>query len=462
MSTEQRADPVTGRAAVLGRAARTTFDVIVVGGGINGVGILLDAATRGMRALLVERDDLAVGTSSRSSKLIHGGLRYLEHRRVRLVREALAERATLLRLAPHLVRLQRFVLPVAGPWWEPPYIGAGLSLYDLLGGRKGGSFRHIDRDELHRRIPALRLEGVRLAFAYSDGITDDARYVVAVARTAEALGADVLTQAQVTGLTRHQASPRHVEILDRLDGGSHLLRTRAVVDATGAFEADEPLFDTGGHIVLSRGSHLILRREAVAGTVGLTLRVPGRVVFLVPWLGSWMLGTTDVTHEGEVGSPRPTADEVRYLLDVASEALEVPIDRADVVGGFAGIRPLVGSPQDTTTTADLSREHRIVEPVSGLLAVRGGKFTTYRRVAAEVVDRVAAHLGRTGRSQSASVSLVGAAPRASLASIASDLVARGIEPEVAWSLAQRHGTEARDVARVVVAQGLTARLVPDT
>lgn len=446
--------PLELRQSTLHEAAANTFDLVVIGGGISGVGIALDAVSRGMSTLLVERDDLAVGTSSRSSKLIHGGLRYLEQFRFGLVREALGERRLLCRLAPHLISLERFVFPVVGGWWKVPYLGAGLTIYDLLGGRHGGRFDYLSKEDAHRRVPSLRLDAVRAAYEYSDGVFDDARLVVALARTARALEAQILTRAEMIELSNSAGSNR-VTLRDRIAGEELVVTSRAVVDATGPFFAEE---EPG--VVPSRGVHLVVARDRIESTAGMTIQVPGRVVFLVPWLGRWLIGTTDVRHTGPVDRPHASNEEIDYLFESVGEVLDVELSRADLIATYAGIRPLadIGESDDT---AELSRAEKITETVPGQFRVRGGKYTTYRRVAEKVVDRVAAHLGSSRPSVTADLPLVGAAPEPIQAGTEHTLTLAGWDPEEARRLVSRHGSEAAEVAEKAVELGLTGRLVPE-
>jgi glycerol-3-phosphate dehydrogenase len=447
--------PLEQRRAVWERARSETVDLLVVGGGINGVGIALDAASRGLSTILVERDDLAVGTSSRSSKLIHGGLRYLEQYRFGLVREALGERTLLGRLAPHLVEMERFVFPVTGAWWKVPYMAAGLTFYDMLGGRHGGRFHHLNRDEAMTRVPSLRAERLTAAFEYSDGVFDDARLVVALARTARSLGAGVITRVEMVELEEAAAGMSHVTVSDRLTGETGRVRAWAVVDATGAFSAD----DEAG-VAPSRGVHIVVPRDKVDASTGMTIRVPGRVVFLIPWLDRWLIGTTDVPHTGPVDRPRASADELEYLFHSVRRVLDVELGPDDIISTFAGIRPLADD-GESDDTAELSREERITEVRPGLFRVRGGKYTTYRRVAERVVDKVAARLAKGGPSMTAAIPVPGAAPAAALAASAEKLVESGMEADIARRLVRRHGSEAPVLAETARSLGLDHRLVPD-
>src|SRR4051812_34552141 len=276
------------------------FDVLIIGGGIVGCGALLDATSRGLRAALVERDDLAVGTSSRSSRLIHGGLRYLEQYHFGLVGEALAERARLLRNAPHLVRIEPFLFPLFGyPLVTRSFYQAGMTLYDVLGARRdGGWHRHRSVGATLAGVPALRRTKLRGSLVYHDAVHDDARTVLTVARTAEIAGGVVATRAAVESLIEEHGRVTGVHLRDRISGGPVVVRARAVVDATGAWAADpaSPLSGGSQKILPSQGSHLIVRRERIPSDIGLTMRVPGKGVFLIPWPRHWIIGTTDAPY----------------------------------------------------------------------------------------------------------------------------------------------------------------------
>ncbi len=453
--TRPEQSPLELRQAIWAQVDRQPWDVIVVGGGINGVGVALDAVSRGLTTLLVERDDLAVGTSSRSSKLIHGGLRYLEQFRFGLVREALAERRLLGQIAPHIIGMERFFLPVVGRAWRVPYIAAGLTLYDQLGGRHGGRFEVIDRDEARRLVPSLRFEQLSATFAYSDGVFDDARLVIALARTAHRHGAAILTRVEMTGVETTRAGGNVVTLSDAITGQTRDVHGRSIVDATGAFAA--------GHepgVAPSRGIHLVVPRAKIPCASGMTVTVPGRVVFLIPWLDLWLIGTTDVPHLGPIDRPHATADEVAYLFESLRSVLDIDLDESDVVATFAGIRPLADDGRDSDDTASLSREERISEPSPALFTIRGGKYTTYRRVAARVVDRVVEQLGRGGASVTSTLPIVGAAARPVLSRLQDALVDDGWQPDVVRRLVMRHGTEANEVAATAREMGLDGPLVP--
>lgn len=438
--------PLEARARDFERLASQTWDVLVIGGGIVGVGAALDAALRGARVALVERDDIGSGTSSRSSKLIHGGLRYLEQYQFGLVGEALAERRRLLRVAPHLVRLERFLVPVYGSPILVPYLGAGLTLYGALGAaRDGGWPRFLTRRTALALSPALRPKRLRGAYVYTDGVEDDARLVLAAARTARRAGAVILTRAEAGSVS--EGSPALIEVRDRLGVATPTVRARTVIDATGASQPD---VDT----VPSRGSHLVVPRERIPTEMGMTIRVPGRVIFIIPWGRHWIIGTTDVAHSGRTHRPSATRDEIEYLLGFTNEALDVALTMDDVVATYAGIRPLAARDRGgIVNTVRASREHRIHRRGS-VVSVRGGKFTTYGVIGREAVD---AALGRskTTRRGAATQPLVGAGSRAELAMVCGTLETRyRLAATLAERLVSRHGTHALDVARDSVRAGL--------
>ncbi len=438
------------------RLSERTWDVVIVGGGIVGAGALLDAATRGLEVALIEQDDIASGTSSRSSRLIHGGLRYLEQLQIGLVREALAERHGLLRNAPHLVSLQPLLFPIHGiPFLSKVFYDAGLTLYDILGARHdGGWHRRLSVDETLAVAPALRRRGLRGGLLYHDGMEDDARLALAVVRTA--LEAEtqpvVATRVRATGVRTDTADPslRILRARDNLSGADLDIRTRAIVDATGVWAADpeHPFSIRSTRLLPSRGAHLVVPRERIPATAGLTIRVPGKVVFLVPWPDHWLIGTTDSAYTGR--SARPAADgwEIDELLRTVNETLDVGLQRSDVVGTYAGLRPLIAPSGGSTVKA--SREHRVTAEMDGIVRIAGGKYTTYRVMARDAIDAVLGREGARARpSATADRRLIGAAERDALdaltAQIARSPAIAAAHPEAANRLVARHGTEAPDV-----------------
>jgi glycerol-3-phosphate dehydrogenase len=455
------------RRASIAALTAETWDVVIVGGGIVGAGALLDAVSRGMRAALVEQDDLAAGTSSRSSRLIHGGLRYLEQFRIGLVREALAERSRLLRLAPHLVRLEPLLFPIYGiPYLSKAFYDAGLTLYDVLGARHdGGWHRRLSRVETLDLAPTLRGRGLRGGLLYHDGVEDDARYTLAVARTAQQAGGLVVTRVRATGVRPGPASRTSViGANDRASGQDLEIVTRAVVDATGAWAA-EPGHPLGSalRIAPSRGSHLVVPRDRIPNRTGLTIRVPGKVVFLVPWTDHWLIGTTDSLYEGPVERPAAVGWEVDRLLATVNATMDVTLERGDVVGTYSGLRPLVAPSDGSTIKA--SREHRVSVDANGIVRIGGGKYTTYRVMARDVIDAVLGREEARARpSRTADWRLVGAAEVDAQARIASELgtiaAVADVHPGAAAQLVARHGTEAPAIVALGAELDLIRALVP--
>jgi glycerol-3-phosphate dehydrogenase len=372
--------------------AETEFDVVVVGGGIVGAGAALDAISRGLSVALVEARDWAAGTSSRSSKLIHGGLRYLEQRDFGLVREALRERGLLLeRLAPHLVRPVRFLYPLRNRVWERAYVSAGVTLYDTMGGARSlPRHRQLTRRAALREAPALRSDALVGAVQYYDAQVDDARYTMMVARTAAQYGAKVATRAEATGFLREGERVTGVHVLD-LEGDREIaVRARRVVCATGVW-TDGAQAMTGSRAAFgvraSKGVHLVVPRDRIPMGTGLITRTSRSVLFIIPWGRHWLVGTTDTPHADGPDEPVAHHTDIGYLLDQANAVLRTPLTHDDIEGVYAGLRPLLSGEVDDTTR--LSREHAVAEPVPGLVVVTGGKFTTYRVMARDAVDVVA-------------------------------------------------------------------------
>jgi glycerol-3-phosphate dehydrogenase len=465
--------PLARRGADLERLANERWDLLVVGGGIVGAGAFLDAASRGLRVALVEQDDIASGTSSRSSRLIHGGLRYLQQLEVPLVREALAERARLLRLAPHLVRLEAFLFPLYGPpAVTRAFYEAGLTLYDLLGSRRsGGGHRHLDLEDTLDYAPDLVTRDLRGSLLYHDAMEDDARFALAVVRTAQArFGAHAVAVTRVRGRAPLRIGSRGtdpvagVTVEDRLTGATFDVRASAVLDATGVWGAqpDRPFGGGSFEVVPARGTHLVIPRDRIRARGGMTLRIPGRVAFLVPWPRHWIVGTTDRPHTGPVDRIAATAEDVDEILGTLNGALATDLTRDDLVGTYAGLRPLI-APSGTSSTVRVSREHRVTVEAPGLVRVSGGKYTTYRVMARDAVDAV---LGRDEArrrpSRTRHLPIHGAAPRDALDALAARLAAGewAISPDVAASLVDRHGTEAEAVLAYGTEHDLVRPLVP--
>lgn len=465
----QAARPLERRAADLAMLSRETWDVLIVGGGIVGAGALLDAVSRGMRAALVEQDDIAAGTSSRSSRLIHGGLRYLEQLRFGLVREALAERSRLLALAPHLVRIEPLLFPIYGiPYLSKAFYDAGLMLYDVLGARRdGGWHRRLSRVGTLDLAPTLRAKGLRGGLLYHDGVEDDARYTLAVVRTAQAAGGVAVTRVRATGLApRSSGDPvSTLHASDLATGDDLTISARAIVDATGVWAA-EPGHPFGGgtlRTLPSRGAHLVVPRDRIPNRTGLTIRVPGKVVFLVPWPEHWLIGTTDAFFEGPASRPTAAGWEVDKLLATVNATMDVKLGRDDVVGTYAGLRPLIAPSDGSTVKA--SREHRVTAEANGVVRIGGGKYTTYRVMARDAIDAVLGHeAARTRPSKTADWRLVGAAEADGQSRIAAELATipavASLGSTVPVQLASRYGTESPAVVMLGTELDLLRPLVP--
>jgi glycerol-3-phosphate dehydrogenase len=385
------------RADALTQLSATTFDVLIIGGGATGLGAAVDAAARGYRTALIEADDFASATSSRSTKLVHGGVRYLQQGNIGLVREALHERAYLRANAPHLVDELDFVLPAYG-WFDVPYYGTGLKAYDLLAGRTSfAPSRLVTARAARARIPMLRSDGLRAAIVYADGQFDDARLAIALARTAVDHGATVANYLRAEDFVYDGTRIAAVQAHDRETGRTCTIRARAVVNATGIFAdtlraRDNPA--TPPLLTHSRGSHIVVAAAALGGPTA-ALLVPktsdGRVLFAVPWHEHVVIGTTDSATDHAERNPVATDAEVAYILETINRYLARPLATRDVLATFAGLRPLVN--RRAVSTAKLSREHVIDVSPSGLVTITGGKWTTYRKMAEDVIDVAAQHAG---------------------------------------------------------------------
>jgi len=376
------------------RARSEPWDILVIGGGATGAGIAVDAAARGYNVLLVDQHDFGKGTSSRSTKLVHGGVRYLEQGNISLVMEALKERGLLRQNAPHLVSNLAFVVPNYD-WWEAPFYGLGLKVYNVLAGKYGfGVSEVLSREETLARLPTIKTEGLRGGVVYYDGQFDDARLLINLMTTATEQGATVLNYTKVTALTRDDDGfVNGVVARDLEDGTEHSVRARVVINATGPFaDGVRRLADpaSASLIAPSQGIHLVFDRTFLPGDSA--IMVPhtrdGRVMFAIPWHGHTLVGTTDTPIDAPTLEPRPLDEEIAFVLETAGQYLHTAPTRADVRSIFVGIRPLVRS-GDSRITAALSRDHTIHIDPSGLLTTTGGKWTTYRKMAEDTVTQAA-------------------------------------------------------------------------
>lgn len=380
--------------AAVKESRETPFDVLVIGGGATGLGIAVDAATRGFRAALVEAGDFAQATSSRSTKLAHGGVRYLASGQVHLVYEALHERAVMMRNAPHLVAPQAFLLPTYTRW-ELPYYGAGLLLYDLMSGKSTmGRTSILGAAATVQAIPNLQPDKLSGSVRYFDGQFNDARLALALARTAADHGAVVLNYMRCVRLLTQQSRICGAALRDELDGSEHEVRAHVVINATGIFTDElRQMGDaaTPPLLTVSRGTHIVVAAHVLGGSAG--IMVPktkdGRVIFAIPWQGHVVIGTTDVAAPTPLMEPGHTAAEIDFLIETINPFLASPVSRSDVLSVFSGLRPLVTG--KSAMTSKLSREHYIDVSPAGLITVAGGKWTTYRRMAQDALDYAAKH-----------------------------------------------------------------------
>ena len=440
------------RLAALGQLTEEEFDVLVVGGGVVGAGTALDAVSRGLSVALVEARDWAAGTSSRSSKLIHGGLRYLEQRDFGLVREALNERSVLLhRIAPHLVHPVPFLLPLHHHVWERAYIGTGVMLYDTMGGARAlPRHRHLTKAAALRRAPGLRPDGMVGAIQYYDAQVDDARYTMALARTAAQYGAVVATRARVTGFLRRgdrdgKGGRVTGAVVRDLESDREIrVRAKRVICATGVWtDGVNDLAKVRGGVTVraSKGVHLVVPRDRIDLETGLISRTEKSVLFVIPWGRHWIVGTTDTDWDLDRKHPAASAADIDYLLEHANAVLARPLTRDDIEGVYAGLRPLVSAGENRQTTK-LSREHVVDSPLPGLVVVAGGKYTTYRVMAKDAVDVAVADLGmQVPESVTDKVTLLGAEGFAALWNERHRLAARhGLTTARVEHLLHRYGS----------------------
>lgn len=448
-------------------------DVLVVGGGITGAGVALDAASRGYRVVLVERADYASGTSSRSTKLVHGGLRYLPHWQLGLVREALHERERLRTLAPHLVSPLSFVvplyretkrplgIPIPGPlrWATALGVGIGLSAYDLLS-RSDLRHHRLTAAQARAAFPGLRTDTLRAAFLYHDAATDDVRLTHAVLVTARRFGTVTMNYVGVIALAAGQ--PLRVTLKDRLSGASAIIETRHVVNAAGVWA--ESIASLGGapeafRIERSKGVHLVLDApHAPQHALVIPETDDGRLAFAVPWRGRLILGTTDDPYAGDLDNPTVTAAEAAYLLDHFNRYLTEPVDLGNVIGAYAGLRPLVR--RGTSRTAALSRSHEVVDHANGLVSIIGGKLTTYRQMAEDAVNVIVRRDGRRTASRTRTLVLDGGEqPDDTMRILAAAERDLGLPVGTAGHLYRTYGARGGDILEVARREGVASALV---
>ncbi|HMU26879.1 MAG TPA: glycerol-3-phosphate dehydrogenase/oxidase [Solirubrobacterales bacterium] len=474
---------MVGRSQSLEAIAGSHFEVVVIGGGITGAGVALDAASRGYSVALLEGRDYAIGTSSRSSKMVHGGLRYLENFDVGLVREALLERQLLVELAPHLVYPTPFLVPSFGEEKPDRKVGLGLGAYDVLAGATSGRNRRerrwrrrpaeaeeswspdrhrtIDREELLELVPALETRDPESAYLFYDCQTDDARLVLTVLGEAERFGAVCLNGANVTRVLEKSGKARQVEFTEIASGETVVVEADNIVNATGVWadqirpgeierEEDIP------KIAPSRGAHLLFSADDVdMGRAACIVPAgEGRRIFALPWYGRTLVGTTDVDHDGGIEEVAATEDDIEYLMNALNEFMDLSLTDSDIVGAFAGVRPLI-STGDPRKSVDISRQAELYETSSGMLTITGGKLTTWRRMAKQTVDRIVERAGREARCQTAEIPLGMEIDPAELSA------PEGVSKESLAQLAFRYGHAARGVIRIAESDPEMARPIVD-
>ncbi|MDA3017163.1 MAG: glycerol-3-phosphate dehydrogenase/oxidase [Actinomycetota bacterium] len=422
-------DVLTQRSVALREVSSEQFDVLVIGGGITGLGVAVDAATRGLKVALVERDDFASGTSSKSSKLIHGGVRYLQQGEIALVYEALHERHRLKRNAPHLVQTLPFMIPILKRDGVVSRkiaraLGTALWMYDLTGGWRIGKFhRRLKADKAFTHLPTMDRKRLGSAYLYFDAMADDARVCIALARTAASHGASVLNYSRVEKILHDEQGRACGAVVKPHDGDAFTINARVVVNAAGVWSDEVMTTDAGKNpesIRPAKGVHLTVPWELVRNDIAVVIPVPGdkRSLFLVPWISNYdgtyqytYIGTTDTDYQGSIDDPQCTNIDIEYVLKALNAAVTTKVTPEDVTAVWSGLRPLVKSVSGekiSSRTADLSRRHKVSKSQSGVITIAGGKLTTYRKMAQDTVDEVLERLGKSARCQTKSLKLIGA------------------------------------------------------
>ncbi len=444
------------------------FDVLVIGGGVTGVGAALDAASRGLKVALIDSQDIAAGTSSRSSKLIHGGLRYLEQYDFKLVREALHERELMVSsLSPHLVKPVGFLFPLTEKFKERTYVGAGLALYDALRGfqRALPWHKHIGQKQINEIAPSLRPDLITGAIKYFDAQVDDARHTMTIARTAARHGAVIATRVSAESLLRDGKRIIGVKAKDLVSGKSINIASTVTVMCAGIWSDElHAKFDLkpGYGVTMSKGVHIVLPGSAIKSNAGIILKTPVSVLFLIPWGDKWIVGTTDTPYTGDRAEPFASREDVQYILDQANRVLTPKLDVAEIIGVYAGLRPLVANNKNSATTK-LSREHTVDRPAAGFISVAGGKYTTYRIMAKDAIDRAVIELRElTPESVTEKLPLVGADGYFALVQQAQQLSkASGLDLETINHLLNRYGSLINEVLELIQENPKLAAKVDD-
>ncbi|CAB5011636.1 MAG: FAD-dependent oxidoreductase [Actinobacteria bacterium] len=454
------------RHSAIAELGTESFDVLVIGGGVTGVGAALDAASRGLKVALIESQDIAAGTSSRSSKLIHGGLRYLEQYDFKLVREALHERELLVStLCPHLVKPVGFLFPLTEKFKERTYVGAGLALYDALRGfqRALPWHKHISQKQINEIAPSLRPDIILGAIKYFDAQVDDARHTLSVARTAARHGAVIATRVRAESLIRDGKRVVGVKAKDLVTGKGISINATVTVMCAGIWsdELHEKFELTAGYgVTMSKGVHIVLPGSAIKSNAGIILKTPVSVLFLIPWEDKWIVGTTDTPYAGDRAEPFASRDDVQYILDQANRVLMPELKAEEIIGVYAGLRPLVANKKGSATTK-LSREHTVDRPAAGFVSIAGGKYTTYRIMGRDVIDLAVNELRKLSpESVTEKLPLVGADGYFALVQ-QSERIAEdsGLDLETVTHLLNRYGSMISEILALVSSQpGLAKKL----
>jgi len=402
------------RDAAIDSLGREDFDVLIIGGGVTGAGAALDAASRGLKVALVEARDIASGTSSRSSKLIHGGLRYLEQYDFKLVREALHEREMMVSsLSPHLVKPVGFLYPLHEKLKDRTYVGAGLALYDVLRGfqRALPWHKHMSQKKIAEIAPSLRQDIVTGAVKYYDAQVDDARHTMTIIRTARRHGATIATRVEVNQLIRDGKRVVGAEVVDTETGKKIKVSAKSVVMCAGIWSDEMHAkfgIKPGYGVTMSKGVHIVVPGSAIKSDTGIILKTAISVLFLIPWGDKWIVGTTDTPYDGDRAHPHATSEDVQYILDQANKVLDPKLKREEIIGVYAGLRPLVANAKDSSTTK-LSREHTTDRSAPGFVSIAGGKYTTYRVMGKDAIDLAITDIRRVvAKSCTEKLPLVGA------------------------------------------------------
>ena len=444
------------RDAAIESLATEEFDILVIGGGVTGAGAVLDAASRGLKVALVEARDIASGTSSRSSKLIHGGLRYLEQYDFKLVREALHERELMVSsLSPHLVKPVGFLYPLHEKLKDRTYVGAGLALYDVLRGfqRALPWHKHISGKKIAEIAPSLRSDIVTGAVKYYDAQVDDARHTMTIVRTARRHGATIATRVEVEDLIKDGKKVVGATVIDTETGKKFKVSAKAVVMCAGIWsdEMHERFGLKAGYgVTMSKGVHIVVPGDAIKSNTGIILKTAVSVLFLIPWGDKWIVGTTDTPYDGDRAHPYATSEDVQYILDQANKVLDPQLKREEIIGVYAGLRPLVANTKGSATTK-LSREHTTDRSAPGFVSIAGGKYTTYRVMGKDAIDLAVTDLRRIVNSScTEKLPLVGADGYYALTQQSAQIAAQyGIDEKSVNHLLNRYGSMISEVLELI-------------